>query len=37
MTVTVGKHSTLGNHTITISAKSGTTTKTTTVTLDITR
>ena len=35
MKITVGKRAALGNHTITVSGKSGTTTHTTTVTLDV--
>jgi subtilase family serine protease len=35
MKITVGKRATVGNHTITVSGKSGTTTHTTTVTLDV--
>jgi hypothetical protein len=35
MKITVGRRAALGNHTITVSGKSGTTTHTTTVTLDV--
>jgi hypothetical protein len=37
MTVTVGRNAALGNHTITITAKGGGITHTTTVTLTVTR
>jgi kumamolisin len=37
MTLTVGRNASLGNHTVTVSAKSGSTVHTTTVTLDVLR